>query len=590
MNLQNSFIYVHLWSLNSRQIILNAHRGFRHLFTPIQKQRTNTIFAGLTLLASADIIGLGSMVPVLMLALDHSFLEKSSKLRFVYQQFHFGSEGMFLKTLICFILLFFIIKGILSFLLQQYIRKTAADIAQDLSKRSYDWVFQNRAYDRLNNDGPGFNEVVFFSPYYFVSGTYIPYLTLVSELLIVMMLTTFFTWYNPIIFFLIFGLIGGGFFLVNQVAKSRITSLGKASAQFRDQAMREINYGNGGFTDIISHGAEAHFREKMLQHFRGFSETGIRAINLQTLPFRINEIIALIGMVLLVIYAYFYSCDNIGEVRALAALFAIAVFRLLPAANRVLQSLLHLKLSAYTLEQLTPMVTQPGSKKNKVNSFKQSVSLKNVSFAYSDKPTIIHHLDLQIKKGECIGIRGASGTGKTTLVKLLMGFYTPLEGTITVDEQIISNEMSTVELFSYLGQDPYIINGTVADNVVFGSHQSKIIIDKIKQALDLAAFTLPENEGDLLDTPVGDHGSKLSEGQKHRLALARAIYHDSEIFILDEPTSALDDETEAQLLNNLLYLKNLGKTMLIIAHREKVFDICDVVYTLEEKRLTPYMK
>jgi ABC-type lipoprotein export system ATPase subunit len=145
-------------------------------------------------------------------------------------------------------------------------------------------------------------------------------------------------------------------------------------------------------------------------------------------------------------------------------------------------------------------------------------------------------------------------------------------------------------LFSYLGQDPYIINGTVADNVVFGSHQSKIIIDKIKQALDLAAFTLPETEGDLLDTPVGDHGSKLSEGQKHRLALARAIYHDSEIFILDEPTSALDDETEAQLLNNLLYLKNLGKTMLIIAHREKVFDICDVVYTLEEKRLTPYMK
>lgn len=526
------------------------------------------------------------MVPVLMLALDHSFLEKSSKLRFIFHQLGFTSEANFLKTLISIILFFFLVKGILAFFLQQYIRKTASEIALSLSGRAYSRVFQDRSYDRLNHDGPGFNEVVFFSPFYFVSGSYIPYLTLMSEMAIVVLLTAFFTWYNPFIFFLIVGLIGGGFFLVNRFARRRITELGEAGAQFRDRALREINYGSGGFTDIITHGAEDYFREKMLRHFRGFSESGIRAINLQTLPFRVNEMIALMGITLLVIYAYFFSSDNIGQVRALAALFAIAVFRMLPAANRVLQSLMHLKLSAYTYEQLKPVVAKKSHIKKNISTFKQQIVMKDIHFAFSDKPEIISNLNLSIRKGECIGIRGISGAGKSTLVKLLMGYYQPASGEVIVDDLKMDEQHSALELFSYLGQDPYIINGSIADNVVFGSEEKEE--SRMLKALEMAAFTWPEAAGDILKEEVGDHGSRLSEGQKQRLALARAIYHNSEVLILDEPSSALDDATEKILFSHLLALKNSGKTLIIIAHREKVFDICDSVYTLENRHLTPY--
>jgi len=573
-------------SLNARQIIITAHRGFRQLLTPVQQGRTRLIIFGQTLLAFADIIGLGSMVPVLMLALDHSFLEKSSKLRFIFHQLGFTSEANFLKTLIIIILFFFLVKGILAFFLQQYIRKTASEIALSLSGRAYSRVFQDRSYDRLNHDGPGFNEVVFFSPFYFVSGSYIPYLTLMSEMAIVVLLTAFFTWYNPFIFFLIVGLIGGGFFLVNRFARRRITELGEAGAQFRDRALREINYGSGGFTDIITHGAEDYFREKMLRHFRGFSESGIRAINLQTLPFRVNEMIALMGITLLVIYAYFFSSDNIGQVRALAALFAIAVFRMLPAANRVLQSLMHLKLSAYTYEQLRPVVAEKSHIQKNISTFKQQIVMKDIHFAFSDKPEIISNLNLSIRKGECVGIRGISGAGKSTLVKLLMGYYQPASGEVIVDDLKMDEQHSALELFSYLGQDPYIINGSIADNVVFGSEEKEE--SRMLKALEMAAFTWPEAAGDILKEEVGDHGSRLSEGQKQRLALARAIYHNSEVLILDEPSSALDDATEKILFSHLLALKNLGKTLIIIAHREKVFDICDSVYTLENRHLTPY--
>lgn len=252
--------------------------------------------------------------------------------------------------------------------------------------------------------------------------------------------------------------------------------------------------------------------------------------------------IALVGIALLVVYAYFYSNDNIGQVRALAALFAIAIFRMLPAANRVLQSLMHLKLSAYTMDQLKPVVSESAIKKEHIGHFQQEITMKNIHFAFSDKPDIIRALDLSIRKGECVGIRGISGAGKTTLVKLLMGFYLPKTGEIYVDGNIIDESKSTLELFAYLGQDPYIINGTIEDNVVFGSEDKQK--SKILKALEMAAFSWPEAGENWLDAEVGDHGSRLSEGQKQRLAMARAIYHDSEILILDEPSSALDDATE----------------------------------------------
>jgi ATP-binding cassette subfamily B protein len=212
--------------------------------------------------------------------------------------------------------------------------------------------------------------------------------------------------------------------------------------------------------------------------------------------------------------------------------------------------------------------------------------MQNVHFAFSDKPEIISGLSLQIRKGECVGIRGVSGAGKSTLVKLLMGFYLPRSGEIYVDGRKMDETCSALELYAYLGQDSYVINGSIADNVVFGSEARDA--QKIRKALDMAAFSWPEVSGDLLAAAVGDHGSRLSEGQKQRLALARAIYHNSEVLILDEPSSALDDATEQILLHNMAELKKLGKTLIIIAHREKVFDICDTVYTLENKRLTPY--
>lgn len=359
-----------------------AFQSLKYLLSPEQRFRTRFISVSSAFIALADIIGLSSMVPVLMLAIDHSFLEKSSKLRALYSFFHFQSEPDFLKALIVVILLFFLLKNIAALWLMRYVRKTAIDIASSLSSRSYSFAFKNNSYGRVASDGLGFNDAVLFTPFYYVSGIYLPLLNIVSEAAVVFMLVMVFTIYKPVLFLLIAGLLGIGFFLVNRYTRKKITELGEQGSKMRDAALKDLNFGVSGFTDIRIHGVETFFREKFMEHFKGFARTGVKAISYQLIPARINEFVALLGIVALVIYGYFYSQENLGQVRVLAALFAISVFRLIPAANRLLQALMHLKLNGYTIDKLMPIRAFEEETPVSLTEFKNTLELKKVSYTY----------------------------------------------------------------------------------------------------------------------------------------------------------------------------------------------------------------
>jgi hypothetical protein len=240
-----------------------------------------------------------------MLAIDHSFLEKSSKLRALYTFFHFQSEPEFLKALIAIIILFFLVKNVAAIWLMRYVRKTAIDIASTLSSKSYQYAFRNNSYGQVASDGLGFNDTVLFTPFYYVSGIYLPLLNIISESAVVLMLVAVFTIYKPILFLLIAGLLGIGFFLVNRYTRKKITQLGEQGSQMREAALKDLNFGVSGFTDIRIHGVEDFFRDKFLVHFTGFAKNGVKAISYQLIPARINEFVALIGIVALVISVYF---------------------------------------------------------------------------------------------------------------------------------------------------------------------------------------------------------------------------------------------------------------------------------------------
>lgn len=210
-----------------------------------------------------------------------------------------------------------------------------------------------------------------------------------------------------------------------------------------------------------------------------------------------------------------------------------------------------------------------------------AVDIDSITFSYDGKTTVIKDFSLEVNRGECIAITGASGCGKTTLSKLLLGLYPLNEGTIKINGLKI-RECSLAELrkqIAYVPQEPYLFNGSIMDNIRMGKPQAaeEEIIRAAKQA-NAHGFITSFAEG--YHTMVGERGNNLSGGQRQRIAIARAILKDSPIILMDEATSALDNESE-QLVNDAL--KNLQgkKTILMIAHRPSTVQLADRICCME---------
>lgn len=210
-----------------------------------------------------------------------------------------------------------------------------------------------------------------------------------------------------------------------------------------------------------------------------------------------------------------------------------------------------------------------------------SIVFDNVSFAYGDT-TVFMDASLKITKGGCIAFSAASGIGKSTLLKLLLGIIAPDKGRIFV---LLKNgakynlDKSTRGLFAYVPQGNMVLSGTISDNISFSNkHYDKKSLIRCAKAAQLWEFVNSLPQG--LDTVIGEKGLGLSEGQIQRLAIARALYHGSPIILLDEATSALDEETEAAVLRSISSME--GKTCVIVSHRKTVFEVCRQVIGIHD--------
>lgn len=219
--------------------------------------------------------------------------------------------------------------------------------------------------------------------------------------------------------------------------------------------------------------------------------------------------------------------------------------------------------------------------------FKQEIKVDNISFCYpNSEENVLEDASVIIKKGESVAFIGPSGAGKTTLSDIILALLKPSKGKILMDGIDIEELGGTWNrIIGYVPQTVYIVDDSIRNNIAFGEEKGTINDEDVWQALKVAQLDefvrgLPRG----IDTRVGEFGVRFSGGQRQRLAIARAMYHNPEILVLDEATAALDNETENEVMKAIEALQGY-KTLIVVAHRLTTVKKCDEIYEVRDKKI-----
>jgi ATP-binding cassette subfamily C protein len=367
---------------------------------------------------------------------------------------------------------------------------------------------------------------------------------------------------------------------------------GTQQKQLEGQQLHILQQSLGGVKEIKIAGREAFFEARFRSVRRGLTRVKERRTWVGTamrLTVETVLIVSLLGVILLVTLRGGSGADTVS----LLALFAYTGFRAVPSANRIMLNAGYIRDGrAYVSGALRDFALlerpHPGTHgPEPAEEFTTALVCERVGFRYDEEslPALVD-VSLTLLPGESLGIVGATGSGKSTLVDVMLGLLTPTSGRVLLDDlDLKRRERAWQRLVGYVPQDPYLLDDTVRRNVAFGVPDALIDEQRLARACTLAQLDevirqLPSG----LETLLGDNGTRLSGGQRQRVAIARALYADPAVLVFDEATAALDNQTEREVTNAIATLHGT-RTLIVIAHRLSTVKGCDRLIFLREGRI-----
>ena len=412
-----------------------------------------------------------------------------------------------------------------------------------------------------------------------------------SEFLVLVALSTCLLIYEPqgtlivIIFALLIFLISSYFL------KKKVRLWGEKRFIHQGLANRELVQSFEGIKEIKVMGLEkkiiSNFFKNISQAIMWRTKWEITA----GFPRIIFETIAVVSFCLL-IFAILKISSSVNLIE-ITALFLAATFRLMPSLTRITSSYTTFQ-NQYApvssiINDLNLITIELQNEESKVDlKFNESIEIKDLNFMHENTEKLaIDNLNFNIKKGDIVGIIGTSGSGKTTLADIIIGLLKTNKGNILVDNIEINskNLKNWQKKIGYVPQTIFLSDETVRGNIAYGVDENLVNEERIKKCIQLANLEKFVSELPVgLDTIIGEKGIRISGGQRQRLAIARTLYHDTEILIFDEATSALDPKNESEIISNILSLKG-NKTIIIIAHKFSLIKDCDNIIVLDDGKL-----
>ena len=562
------------------------------IFNLKERKKISLIILGIFFMASFELIGVASIAPFMALVSNPDVIETNVYLSAVYHYFGFDSTKVFLTMFGISMLGILIISNgfnaYMNWVIIHFSRMQGHRLAVRLLKQylSQPYLFF------LNSNTANLGKNLLTEIDRCIAGIFLPGLIALSRLAVVVFILVFLLFLDPFIAVSTIVVLAVAYGLIFVSVRKKLHRMGVASTNVESARFKTANEAMSGIKDLKLRGKEQEFVDRFAIPSEARAKyTSISQV-MTMLPRYLLDTIAFGGIVTFVIYLVASGYSS-GEVIPIISLYAVAGYRLMPALQQIYASSTQLKYNLPALDILVKDIASFDGEAQFLNkqasslTFTKELILKNIHFNYPNlDESVLKGLNINIKPNTTIGFVGSTGSGKTTLVDIILGLLSSSQGKIFVDDVEITNKniSSWQANLGYVPQTIYLIDDTIVRNIAFAIPDKDIEMHKVVEAAKLAELdefiqTLPEQ----FHTSVGERGVRLSGGQRQRIGIARALYHNPEVLILDEATSALDGITENVIMDAINNLSH-KKTILMIAHRLATVKECDVIYVMENGR------
>ncbi len=560
-----------------------------------QKRTMGLLLVMMVFGAFLETASISLIIPVMTLVLSPDAVENNRVMAAVYQGLHMTSPRQFTVFVMAAMVIAFVCKNLFLFLLQKMMYRfvyknqfeTQEKMLRSFVKRDYEFY--------LNIETSTIQRII-------AADVVNAYLLILSLLQILSECTVFFMLAVALFVvdfkmtLVIAGLLVVTLVVIKEVIKPIMYRTGKENQDYSSLIYQWLSQTVGGMKEIKIIGKEHYFIREYSRRGAHYVAAMERLNLFSNAPKLLIETVCIAGMVAYMLVIVMTGKDLTEMMPALSA-FAMAAVRLMPSASRINNQLTQLAYYEPFFMNVSDNLLEETSEENTDLSYaeeaeklpvEREITLKGITYAYPNTDKLIFdHADMTIPVGSSVGIVGGSGSGKTTIVDILLGLLKVREGSICADGvDIMEDYRGWLKNVGYIPQMIFLLDDDIRRNVAFGIPEEEIDEEKLWYALQEAQLdefvkTLPEG----VHTGIGERGIRISGGQRQRIGIARALYHDPEVLILDEATSALDNDTEAAIMESINRFQG-KKTLVIIAHRLQTIEKCDMVYRVADGKIS----
>ncbi|MCC5870332.1 MAG: ABC transporter ATP-binding protein [Gammaproteobacteria bacterium] len=578
---------------------MTIYRKTLSLLTPKEKRRGALVMVMVIVMAVFETAGVASVIPFLAVLGDPDMVHTNPVLAAVYDTFSFQSVDAFLFALGAAAFGLILFSAMFRIFTHYAMNRFIEMRRHSISKRLLETYLRQPYEFFLDRHSSDMSKSILSEVDQLVSKVFRPGLQMVAYSVVLLSIVMLLLVVDPLIALGVAGVVGGSYAAIFLVVRPVLSRLGLERRRANKERFEAAGEALGGIKDIKLLGRELAY----LQRFHGPSvrQASTQASNqtISQVPKFLIEAIGFGGILVLALVLMATqggaTGGGLGQVLPMLGLYAFAGYRMLPAAQHIYAGMAKLRFGAAAVDGVCEdlhqreQLAEIHKRAPQALRLEKQITLAQISYTYpnAQKPAL-EEIHITVPVGSSLGIIGTTGSGKTTLVDLLLGLLRPSEGAIIVDGNAVTsaNLRAWQQTLGYVPQEIFLTDTTVAENIALGLPRGKIDRQQVErcarmaQAHNFITSQLPQG----YDTLVGERGVRLSGGQRQRIGIARALYHMPDVLVFDEATSALDTITEKAVMEAIESLSS-HKTIILIAHRLSTVMNCDQVVLLEQGRL-----